>query len=120
MLGSLVRHLRPDQIMFGFLLVGACAFAVFPLMRNVYALMSIAFMIGIGVGCTQPLLMSISYEKSPAGRAGEVTGLRLTANNIARIAMPLLSGTIGAAFGVSPVFWMNAVNLAVVSFLSRR
>lgn len=120
MLGSLVRHLRPDQIMFGFLLFAACAFAVFPLMRNVYALMSTAFMIGIGVGCTQPLLMSISYEKSLAGRAGEVTGLRLTANNIARVAMPLLSGTIGAAFGVAPVFWMNAVNLAWISFLSRR
>ncbi|HEV7801681.1 MAG TPA: MFS transporter, partial [Burkholderiales bacterium] len=80
MLGTLTRRLRPDQIMFSFLLVAACAFAVFPFFRSAYALMATAFMIGIGVGCTQPLLMSTAYEKSPPGRTGEVTGLRLTAN----------------------------------------
>jgi MFS family permease len=82
--------------------------------------MAIAFVIGIGVGCTQPLLMSSAFEKSPVGRAGEVTGLRLTANNVARIAMPLLSGALGAALGAAPVFWLNALNLAAISFLSRR
>lgn len=120
MLGSLTRRLRPDQIMFRFLLLAAFAFAFFPLLRSVYALMAMAFMIGIGVGCTQPLLMSTAFEKSPAGRAGEVTGLRLTANNIARVVMPLLSGALGATLGASPVFWLNALNLAAISFLSRR
>ena len=120
MLGSLTRRLKPEQIMFGFLLFAAVAFAAFPLLRSAYALMTVAFMIGIGVGCTQPLLMSISYDQSPAGRAGEVTGLRLTANNIARVVMPLLSGAIGAAVGASPVFWLNALNLAAISFMSRR
>ncbi len=120
MLGALTRRLRPDQIMFSFLLVAACAFAVFPFFRSAYALMAAAFMIGIGVGCTQPLLMSTAYEKSPPGRTGEVTGLRLTANNVARVVMPLLSGALGAAFGASPVFWLNALNLAWISFLSRR
>ena len=120
MLGALTRRLRPDQIMFGFLLVAACGFAAFPLFHTGHMLMAVAFVIGIGVGCTQPLLMSISYEKSPAGRAGEVTGLRLTANNIARIVMPLLSGALGTALGASPVFWLNALNLASISFMSRR
>lgn len=120
MLGTLTRRLRPDQIMFSFLLVAACAFAAFPLFRSVYALMAAAFVIGIGTGCTQPLLMSTSYEKSPPGRTGEVTGLRLTANNIARVVMPLLSGALGTAFGASPVFWLNALNLAWISFLARR
>jgi MFS family permease len=120
MLGPLTRRLRPDQIMFGFLLVAACAFAVFPFFTNAYALMAVAFMIGIGVGCTQPLLMSTSFEKSPPGRTGEVTGLRMTANNVARVVMPLLSGALGAAFGASPVFWLNAINLAGISLLSRR
>ena len=120
MLGPLTRRLRPDQIMFSFLLVAACAFAVFPLFTAAYALMAVAFMIGIGVGCTQPLLMSMSFDQSPPGRTGEVTGLRLTANNIARVAMPLISGALGTAFGASPVFWLNAVNLASISLLARR
>jgi MFS family permease len=120
MLGPLTRRLRPDQIMFGFLLIAAAAFACFPLFTTTISLMAVAFMIGIGVGCTQPLLMSMSFEQAPAGRTGEMTGLRLTANNFARIVMPLLSGALGAAFGAAPVFWLNALNLAMMSVLSRR
>ena len=120
MLGKVMKHLTTEQIMVWFLLLAAAAFAVFPLFRSAYALMAAAFTIGIGVGVTQPLLMSVSYERSPAGRAGEVTGLRLTVNNMARISMPVLCGAIGAALGASPVFWMNAVNLVATSFLSRR
>jgi MFS family permease len=103
-----------------FLLLAACAFAVFPLMHSASALMATAFVIGLGVGATQPLLMTVSYERSPAGRTGEVTGLRLTANNLARMVMPILCGALGASFGASPVFWMNAVNLLFTSYLSRR
>jgi MFS family permease len=120
MLGKVMKHLTTEQIMVWFLLLAAGAFAVFPLFRSAYALMAAAFTIGIGVGVTQPLLMSVSYERSPAGRAGEVTGLRLTVNNMARISMPVLCGAVGAALGASPVFWMNAVNLVATSLLSRR
>lgn len=120
MLGPLTRRLRTDQIMVSFLLVAAAAFAIFPMFTSAYALMAVAFAIGIGVGCTQPLLMATSFDRSPPGRAGEMTGLRLTANNLARIVMPLVSGALGAALGASPVFWLNALNLATISFLSRR
>ena len=108
-----------EQIMVSFLLFAAVAFAVFPLLRSAPALMTIAFFIGIGVGVTQPLLMAISYERAPPGRTGEMTGLRLTANNLARISMPVISGVLGAALGAAPVFWLNALNLALMSFLSR-
>jgi MFS family permease len=120
MLPALLRRLRSEQIMVASMLLAACAFAIFPVLRNVYALMCASFVIGIGTGCAQPVLMAVSYEKSPTGRTGEVTGLRLTANNVARVAIPLLSGVIGVAVGAAPVFWMNALNLAVISFLSRK
>jgi predicted MFS family arabinose efflux permease len=120
MLPALLRRLRSEQIMVASMLLAACAFAIFPVLRNVYALMCASFIIGIGTGCAQPVLMAVSYEKSPAGRTGEVTGLRLTANNVARVAIPLLSAAIGVAVGAAPVFWMNALNLAVISYLSRK
>ena len=66
------------------------------------------------------LAMTLSYNRSPAGRTGEVAGLRLTFNNVARIVIPLVSGTLGAALGAAPVFWMNTANLAAISWLSRR
>lgn len=119
-LSRLLRYLTAQQIMFGFMLLAALAFLVFPLLRSAHALMAAAFVIGLGVGATQPLLMSISYEKSPPGRTGEVTGLRLTANNIARIVMPVVAGAIGAAAGAAPVFWLNAINLTAISWLARR
>ena len=120
MLGRMLKMLTPEQIMVWFLLIAAASFAVFPLFRSAYALMAAAFVIGIGVGSTQPILMTISYERSPPGRAGEVTGLRLTANNVARVSMPILSGALGAALGAAPVFWLNAINLLCTSYLSRK
>jgi len=119
MLAWMMKHLTVQQIMVWFLLLAAAGFAVFPFLRSVYALMAAAFVIGLGVGATQPILMSISYERAPPGRAGEMTGLRLTVNNVARISMPIICGTLGAAFGSSPVFWMNALNLLGTSFLSK-
>lgn len=120
MLGRIMERLAPQQIMVWFLLVAAAGFGVFPFFHSAYALMATAFVIGLGVGATQPILMSISYERSPPGRTGEMTGLRLTVNNLARISMPVICGALGAAFGSSPVFWMNAGNLLLTSYLSRR
>ena len=61
--------------------------------------------------------MMIAYNRSPEGRAGEVTGLRLTANNVARVIIPLVCGALGATLGAAPVFWLNAINLTAVSIL---
>lgn len=113
-------RMRPEQVLFAFMLLAACAFLLLPFLRNVYLLMLVSMVIGLGTGVGQPLSMTLSYERSPAGRTGEVTGLRLTFNNISRIVIPLTAGALGATFGVVPVFWMNALNLAGVSLLARR
>jgi MFS family permease len=119
-LPALLRRLGVQRLMVGSLLVAAAAFLVLPFTQQAALLFVLAFMIGLGMGCTQPILMTLSYEKSPKGRTGEVTGLRLTANNVARVVIPLVSGALGAAFGAAPVFWINALNLAVVSWISRK
>lgn len=116
----IMKKLRIDQMLMISMLIAACAFLVFPFLRSAYALMVASFVIGLGLGCGQPLSMTLAYERSPAGRSGEVTGLRLIANNVTRVAVPMLCGAIGTAFGTTPVFWMNALNLAAVSYLSRK
>ena len=120
LLPALLRRVRTERVMIGSMLLAATGYVVFPLLHSVYPLLFISFAIGVGMGCVQPVLMTVSYEKSPPGRTGEVTGLRLTANNIARVIVPMVSGALGAAFGVAPVFWINAINLAAVSYMSRR
>lgn len=116
----LLRRMQPGQVLFSFMLLAACGFLLMPFLRDVYLLMLLSFVVGIGMGVGQPLSMTLSYEHSPAGRTGEVTGLRLTFNNMSRIVVPLVAGALGATFGAAPVFWMNALNLAAVSWLARR
>jgi MFS family permease len=115
-----LRRLQPGQVLFSFMLLAACGFLLLPFLRNVYLLMLVSFVVGIGMGVGQPLSMTLSFDRSPAGRTGEVTGLRLTFNNISRMVIPLVAGAFGAAFGAAPVFWLNAVNLVAVSWLARR
>ncbi len=116
----LVRMLRVERMLTVSVLLAACAFLVFPFLRDPYALIAVSFVIGLGLGCGQPLSMTMAFERAPAGRTGEVTGLRLIANNIARSVVPVVSGGLGAVFGIAPVFWITALNLAAVSYLSSR
>jgi MFS family permease len=102
------------------MLVAAVACAVIPVLQTSHALMLASFAIGLGLGCGQPLSLTLSYDSSPPGRTGEVAGLRLIASNLARTAVPLLSGSLGAAFGAAPVFWLNALSLSFISYLARR
>ena len=108
-----------ERVLAAAMLVAAAASAVFPLFSQPPALMAIAFVLGLGLGCGQPLSLTTSFERSPPGRSGEVAGLRTIATNAARLAVPLLSGALGAALGAGAVFWLNTANLSVVSYLAR-
>jgi MFS family permease len=88
--------------------LGAVAFASLPLFANVALLMLAAFLMGLGLGCGQPLTMMITYNRSPSGRAGEANGIRQMANNVTHMVVPLLFGALGTALGMGPVFWANS------------
>jgi hypothetical protein len=57
---------------------------------------------GIGI----PLTVIMMYEDSVAGRAGQILGMRLTANNLVRMGGPMIFGALGTALGLAGVFWM--------------
>lgn len=118
-LPAITERLRMSTVLCGAMLIAGAMSAAFPLLRDPLLLLAASFAIGLGLGCSQPLAMTLSYERSPAGRSGEVTGLRTIATNLARLVVPVLSGTLGAALGTASVFWMNAVNLAVISHMAR-
>lgn len=95
-------------------------FLPFPFVTWVPGLCVLSFCIGLALGCGQPLTLNIAYNRSPPGRSGEVAGLRLTVNNVTHIAVPVVAGALGALLGVAPVFWANAVLLAISGYLSRK
>jgi predicted MFS family arabinose efflux permease len=119
-LPALVRRLTEVEILTLAILLAAFAFGLFPFFQNPYALGAVAFVLGLGLGCGQPMSMSLIYALAPAGRAAESAGLRVTVNNVMHLVMPLLFGSVGAAFGYYPVFLSNSVLLAAGSVLMRR
>lgn len=119
-MSAITSRLKVETVLAGSMLIAAVLCAIFPLLKSAPALCAASFLLGLGLGCGQPLSMTLSFERSPAGRSGEVAGLRMIATNLARFAVPLFSGVIGGALGVGAVFWVNAVNLAVISNMARR
>jgi hypothetical protein len=64
--------------------------------------------------------MTLVFNASPKGRAGEATGMRITVNQITHMTMPLLFGAVGSAVGLSAVFFANAGFLIVGGYMSWR
>ena len=119
-LPAFTRRYGVEPVLSTAMFSGAAFFLPFPFIEFVPTLLALSFGIGLALGCAQPLTLNIAYNRSPPGRSGEVTGLRLTINNITHIGVPLAAGALGSAFGVAPVFWVNAVILATSGHLSRK
>jgi len=119
-MSAVTSRVRAEYLLAAATLLAAFVSAVFPLLTHAYALAVASFLLGLGLGCGQPLSLTLCYEHSPAGRTGEVAGLRTTATNVARLVVPLVSGVFGSAAGAGAVFLMNAVNCSVISYLARR
>lgn len=115
-LTRLTKRYGESNVLAWAMCVGAAAFAVVPLFEHVTALMVAAFVMGLGLGCGQPLTMMITYNRSPSGRAGEANGLRQMANNVTHMVIPLVFGALGTAVGMGPVFWTNSAILVAGAF----
>jgi predicted MFS family arabinose efflux permease len=99
--------------------VGAFGFVLMPFFQSALSLGVVAFIFGLGTGCSQPLITTLMFGRSIRGRTGEALGLRLTANNVARLAGPFVFGGIGSAFGIMAVFFTSAALMGAGGLLSR-
>jgi cyanate permease len=116
----LMRKVTETEILSYAIFVAALAFFQFPFFRNVYALATIAFLLGLGCGCGQPISMSLVYVLSPRGRVSEAAGLRTMVNNFIALIIPLFFGSIGTIFGYFPVFFSNSLLLLTGGILIHR
>jgi predicted MFS family arabinose efflux permease len=116
----LARRFREWDLLAAALLIACAVFVALPLVASVPLLMALAFVFGIGLGMSQPVVMMLLYGAAPEGRAGEALGLRTTLLNFSQTVIPLASGALGAAFGMAPVFWTMAAALAAGAAYARR
>jgi len=118
-LPGLVKRWGADAVFNGSLYSAAVAFLLFPLFSDAFALAAVALGLGLGMGCAQPVTLMLIFSRAPEGRSGEALGMRVTINQLTHIAVPVLFGTLGSAFGVAPVFITNALILAGGGVLNR-
>jgi MFS family permease len=102
------------------LFLAALAYAIVPGLGNGALLAVAAFTLGLALGSAQPLTIILTYNYAPAGRSGEALGMRIMANKVTQIAVPLAFGGFGAAMGSVPVFLATGAFLLLAGFLSWR
>ncbi len=118
-LPRLVKRLGEDRLLaYSFVLAGL-GFALVPLFQNLMLLGLVSFVFGLGTGCGQPIATMMMFSRAADGRSGEALGLRLTANNLVRVIAPAVFGFVVSAFGLPPVFFINAAMMGAGALVSR-
>jgi predicted MFS family arabinose efflux permease len=107
------RRVREWQVVTATMFIACAAYSLFPMVRTVPLIAAIAFLLGLGLGASQPGLMSLIQQSTPEGRLGEALGVRTTVMNMSHTVLPLFFGVIGTALGMGPVFWSMALCLGV-------
>ncbi len=115
-----VQRVKPWTMLTASLFVAGISFLLFPFATNVPLMMALMFLLGLGLGSPQPMVMTLLHESAPEGRAAEALGLRTTLINSSQTVMPLIFGAVGAALGMAPVFWTMSGALVLGSFYARR
>jgi len=115
----LSRWFTSWQMLIGSLAVSGLALALIPAVTGVVALAVLATWVGLGLGLTGPISQALLHDLAPHERIGELLGLRVTLINASHAGVPILSGAVGAAIGVGPVFWVVAACLFAGVWMTR-
>ncbi len=100
-----MERLTEWKVVVGAMLISSLIFGVYPFLPNPWTMTLVSMLLGFTLGSVQPMIMSALHRITPDARQGETLALRLMVINASSVAMPMLFGAGGAAFGVSLVFW---------------
>ena len=118
-LARLLKTFKDEQLLAYSFYIGAFALVLMPFFQNAYVLAALSFMLGIGMGCGQPIITMLMYSYSPKGRSGEALGLRMSFIHLTKLIGPVAFGAIGSALGLAAMFIVNAAVMAGGGILSR-
>ena len=117
----LVAHrVNEWRMLIAAMLLSGATLVAFPLVHGVPLLMALSFLLGVGLGGTQPFIMALLYEKAPAGRGAEVLSVRTWLINVSQTGVPLAFGALGAILGMLPVFWAMGASLLIAGWYATR
>jgi MFS family permease len=114
-LNRLTLSLGRDRVLLISITTAGLAFLFVPLASimagNLYVYGLLSALMGLGLGCGQPLSMTTTYNASPKTRTGEVLGLRLASNRLSQMVAPLFFGMVGSWAGLLSVFYVSGAFL---------
>jgi predicted MFS family arabinose efflux permease len=98
--------------------VATVVYIFYPLFDRFEILIGLSFALGLGLGVSQPMVLSLMHRATPPGRIGEAAGLRLMIVNGTQTLLPSVFGVLGSAFGVGLLFWIVG-SMVGLGFLSQ-
>lgn len=118
----IMRRVSEWRLLGGALVLTAAGYFLFPFCVTVGTMLPLALLLGMVLGCGQPVVMSLVHVTAPPSRTGEAVGLRSAITSFGQTVLPLACGAFGAALGLMPLFWVVAGLLGCGSAytLSRR
>ncbi|MBP1154985.1 MULTISPECIES: MFS transporter [unclassified Paenibacillus] len=119
-LPSLILRLGRERVLYLTLFFAGLSFLLTPIFTQLYMFYLLAVLMGIGLGCGQPLSMTTTYNAAPESRTAEALGLRLAISRLAQVVAPLLFGVIGTLSGLSPVFYISGFLLFGGSYVAAK
>jgi predicted MFS family arabinose efflux permease len=90
----------------------AIVFGLYPLMHAPLSMGVCSALLGLSLGSTQPMVMSLLHRLAPEHRYGEAVAMRLIVNNASSVGIPMVSGLAGALIGAGGVFWAAGLMVA--------
>lgn len=122
--GYWARKASPASVATVSLACGSLGLAVAPHITSVPAAFVVPALIGVGIGISFPLLLTVITTEAPPRQRGVALGLRGVATQGGMTAAPMVAGPVIAAFGMVAGFTTAAVMawsmLAKATQLSRR
>jgi MFS family permease len=118
-LAKLAEVAGRDKVLLFSILTAGISFLLIPFVSNMVLLLILSAIMGVGLGCGQPLSLTTTYNASPKTRTGEVLGLRLASNRLSQLIAPLFFGVIGSWGGLVAVFYISGAFLLGGAFLTK-
>lgn len=119
-LPKLLETYKRDTILFFSIFIAGIAFLIIPLSQSTVLIGLLSILIGLGLGCGQPISMTTTYNASPPTRTGEVLGLRITTNRFFQVMAPTIFGVIGGTIGTVGIFVFSGLFLLGGSLIFRK
>jgi len=111
-LPRLARRVGDWALVLTAMAIAAMVYLAYPAFPALPTMLALSFLLGLGLGVAQPMVMVVLHRVSPPDRLGEAAGLRMTLINGTQTFLPTAFGAFGAAFGLSAIFWGMAALIA--------